>query len=656
MGWIHTLKFRIVTLAFATGVLSAVGTAQVLLRTTQQDIESLLLASGASDRQTTAALLASKLEILQATLTAMTRSVDPALWDDTPALERHLSQRTATNTLFDSIFASSIDGQTKVRLVDGKPSTDLPKIIDRPYFKQAIESDQMVVSEPVVGRASNIPIVILASAAPQRNGKPTGVIGGSLALDSAGLFYNIGLGDLRDGSRSLVMSRTGVILAHPDPNRVMGKASEEPGLSEVYARWRDSGSPIDTDGQAVLSSGYLISMAGIAVSDWMLVRLTPQSIALQPLRSAQRAAWMSAAGVGLFAALLAIAFGLHVTRPIGWLRDRAMASLSDTPDNLAPWPDKWGGEVGELARVFQHVEDERERRQSETRALLLQLEAVLNHAEIGIALSRNSIFELVSRRFCETLGMEKRDMEGKPTRIIYPSDEAYRALADRARPQFLEQGFFAGEVELIRKSGETFWAHMRGRAVVAGDMSKGTIWTFEDVTAARDQREKLTWSSSHDALTGLFNRPAFEAVLKMATAHAGTEPFCALFLDLDRFKHVNDTAGHAAGDAVLREVAKAIQAQVRKADTVARLGGDEFAVVLSNCPLQHARLIAEKIRAAVLAYQLDWEGQCFSVGASIGMVLVDASFATAEAVLAAADNACYAAKHRGRNCVMVYGD
>lgn len=656
MAWVHTLKFKIVTLAVATGMLSAVGTAQLILHTTQQDIESLLLENGANNRQGTASLLASKLEILQTTLTAATHSISPALWSDPRALERHLRQESAANALFDVVLASNADGQILVRLVDGKPSDDRPNIADRPYFQQAIRSGQVVISEPIIGPVSKIPRVILATAAPQLDGKPTGIIGGSLPLGSSGLFYNIGLGDLRDASRSLVMNRSGVILAHPDPARLMGKASEEPGLSEVYQTWRDAGSPIGTDGQAVLSSGYLISMAGIAASDWMLVRMTPQSIALKPLRAAQRAAWASAAGVGLVAALLAICFGLRVTRPIDKLRHRAMASLTDTPGNLASWPKKWGGEVGELAGVFQHVEEERERRQGETRALLLQLEAVLNHAEVGIALSRDGKFELVSRHFCATFGMDKSDMEGKPTRIIYDSDEAYEALGLRARPQFMEQGFFSGEVELMRKSGEKFWARMRGRAVVAGDMSKGTIWTFEDVTDMKTHREQLAWNSSHDALTGLTNRPAFETLLTEATADAEAAPFCALFIDLDKFKHVNDTGGHAAGDAVLRDIAKKLASQVRKSDTVSRVGGDEFAVLLHQCPQDHARDIAEKMRKAVVDYSLAWEGHEFKVGASIGMVRVDSSFADIAAVLAAADAACYAAKHQGRNRVVVHGD
>jgi diguanylate cyclase len=655
MALFQTLRFRIVTLAFTTAVASALGTAQLMLHSTQQNIETLLLDSSARHQQVSAALLANKIEILQTTLTAITRSIDPDLWSDPAALAQRLRQESAANALFDVVLAADAKGQVLVRLVDGIASAELPDIADRPYFQRALASSRMVISEPIIGRATYAPQLVLALAMPSRNGPPLGVIGGSLPLGSAGAFHNIGLADAQEGARSLVINRQGVILAHPDPARLMGQASDEPGLADAYRRWRDATPAGGSRGQAELSSGFLISMAPIAESDWTLVRMTPQRTALQALHTARDAAWLSAAGVGLAAALLAAWFGLGLVRNFARLRDRAMASLTDANANLAPWP-AWGGEIGELARVFQHVEEQRVGRESETRSLLLQLEAVLNHAEVGIALTRNGVFELVSRRFCETFGIDKSELEGQPTRVIYPSDEAFAKLSEQARPQFIAQGFFAGEVELVRKSGEIFWASMRGRAVVPGDVSKGTIWTFEDVTDMRAQREKLTWSSSHDALTGLLNRAAFETVLVDATANAAKAPFCAMFIDLDHFKKINDSAGHAAGDAVLRDVARILQTQVRKADTVARLGGDEFAVVLSECPLQQGRVIAEKIRAAVQAYRLDWKGQSHSIGSSIGMVRVDAGFTQADAVLAAADNACYAAKGRGRNCIMVYGD
>jgi diguanylate cyclase len=279
---------------------------------------------------------------------------------------------------------------------------------------------------------------------------------------------------------------------------------------------------------------------------------------------------------------------------------------------------------------------------------------VLDHAEVGIALTRDGRFELVSRHFCHVFRCDKQDAVGQPTRMIYASDEAFAALAERARPSFLEHGAFDGELRLMRRNGQEFWAHMRGRAVVAGDVSQGTIWTIEDVTAAREQRDRLTYTATHDALTGLANRAAFEVVLDEATRNSAFTPFCALFIDLDRFKQVNDVGGHAAGDALLRDVAHQIAAVLRKSDMVARLGGDEFAVLLPNCPEQQASELAEKIRSAVISYRLTWEGRSFGVGASIGLIRVCGHHASVADVLRAADAACYAAKRLGRNRVEIH--
>jgi diguanylate cyclase (GGDEF)-like protein len=213
---------------------------------------------------------------------------------------------------------------------------------------------------------------------------------------------------------------------------------------------------------------------------------------------------------------------------------------------------------------------------------------------------------------------------------------------------------FDVELELLRRNGELFWAHMRGRAVQAGDMAQGTIWTIVDVTAARSHREQLAFSAAHDTLTGLANRAAFEGALGPAAQGAAKAPFCALFIDLDRFKQVNDSGGHAAGDALLCGIARLIAGLVRKSDLAARLGGDEFAVLLPACPASQGLAIAEKLCAAVSDYRLDWEGQRFTVGASVGLVHVTDDRSTVADVLRSADAACYAAKRRGRSRVEVH--
>ena len=654
LRWVKTLKFKIVAIAVVTGVVSAVSTTQIVLMKTQAEIERLLLSNDADDSERTASLLSNKLDMLQVALGAVARQATAEKWVDQERMTRFLVDKPGVNALFDSLFAVQANGQMLARVEKDNAAAGLVNIADREYFQRAMKTDQPVISRVVLGKVNKVPIVVIAIPVLSPEGKNTGVIGGSLQLHSSSLFFNLGGTAQAELSRTLVMDRSGILLAHPDPARVLGKAADEPGLAGVFARWHDSGSPIETQGAATLSSGHLVSMAGIAASDWVLLRLTPQALAMAPLAAARHTAWQAAAGVGLVAALLAGVLAWALTRPISALRARAEKLLADAGASNESWP-KQSGEVGELSLAFQHVVDQRQQRQSETQAMLHQLEAVLDHAEVGIALTRNGQFELVSRQFCRIFRCEKQNVIGQATRLIHASDEAYEALSARALPAFMEHGAFDGELELVRRSGQAFWAHMRGRAVMAGDRSKGTIWTIEDVTDVREQRERLAWASSHDALTGLANRPAFEVLLERATAHAAVAPFCALFIDLDRFKHVNDTGGHAAGDALLRDVANELAAQVRKSDTVARLGGDEFAVLLADCPLGQAELIAEKLRVAVVAYQLLWEGHSFGVGASIGLVPVDATYVTAADVLRAADAACYAAKKQGRNCVAVHG-
>ncbi|MEO6625551.1 MAG: diguanylate cyclase [Burkholderiaceae bacterium] len=652
MHRLNTLKLKIIVLAVVTGVVSALGTAQLVLNSTRVEIEHLVLAGAVDEAHGRATLLASKLDTLQLTLKSVAAQVAPAMWLDPDLMRRFLQEKPAAGALFDSISAARADGTMIVRLVKGEATAELPHIADRPYFQRAMKSDQPVLSEPVIGRISKAPILVMALAVPSATGKPDGILAGSVELASARLFLSLG-GDAQEGSRSMILDRMGVLLAHPDPKRVMAQADSEPGLREVFRHWRDRGSPINTEGTATFSGDYLISMAGIAFSDWVLVRLTPRVSALQPVMVAQRTAWLTAVGVGCLSALLAGLVAFLLVRPISQLQARATRLLTQDADLHEPWPEQ-SGEVGSLARVFAKVVEQRQQRHDETQSLLLQLEAVLDYADVGIALTRDGRIELVSTQFCAIFHCQKHQAIGLSTRIIYASDEAYAALAALAKPEFERVGSFEGEVELLRFTGELFWAALRGRAISLGDPSKGTIWTIEDVTDERARREKLTWAANHDALTRLSNRVAFEACLENAIAEVATEPFCVLFIDLDRFKYVNDTGGHAAGDAMLRGIADQLSTQVRRSDTVARIGGDEFAMFLHKCPLSQAHEIAEKLRLAVISYQLEWEGQRYGVGASIGLVSVDARFTTGAEVMRAADAACYAAKQAGRDRVAVY--
>ena len=174
----------------------------------------------------------------------------------------------------------------------------------------------------------------------------------------------------------------------------------------------------------------------------------------------------------------------------------------------------------------------------------------------------------------------------------------------------------------------------------------------------RKAEETIHHLAYHDSLTGLINRHRFEQRLTMALRNAKdwNSEHALLYLDLDRFKVVNDTCGHVAGDELLKQLALVLQDQVRESDTLARLGGDEFGLLLENCPIDQAVQIAEKLLQAINDFRFSWGGKTFSVGGSIGLAAITAHNPSVDDLLRNADIACYAAKDGGRNRIHIYKD
>jgi diguanylate cyclase (GGDEF)-like protein/PAS domain S-box-containing protein len=184
----------------------------------------------------------------------------------------------------------------------------------------------------------------------------------------------------------------------------------------------------------------------------------------------------------------------------------------------------------------------------------------------------------------------------------------------------------------------------------------GTVLLMRDVTEQRGITRQMSYQATHDALTGLINRGEFERHVTEAldTSHRGDGHHVLCYLDLDRFKIVNDTSGHLAGDSMLREVAKLLRDAVRDSDYVGRLGGDEFGMLLVGCPLEKARQIADDVCRAVGDYRFIWKDKIFNIGVSVGLIEISAESGTMEELFAAADAACYVAKKDGAGRVAVY--
>ena len=183
----------------------------------------------------------------------------------------------------------------------------------------------------------------------------------------------------------------------------------------------------------------------------------------------------------------------------------------------------------------------------------------------------------------------------------------------------------------------------------------GVAIMHRDIQRESRHTLRLTHQASHDPLTGLFNRIEFERCLSNAIdeVHEDGSVHALMYLDLDQFKVVNDTCGHAGGDDLIRQIAALMRAKLRQTDILARLGGDEFGILLVHCGAGDGLRLAEAIREGIAQYRFVGSQRTFTVGVSIGVLNLDQKVSQVAEALGAADAACYLAKQSGRNCVQV---
>lgn len=258
-------------------------------------------------------------------------------------------------------------------------------------------------------------------------------------------------------------------------------------------------------------------------------------------------------------------------------------------------------------------------------------------------------------------GWTTADAHGHPLRQVFvlQNEQTGKPATDHVARALVEGGIFEadGDIVLSRRDGSAIAidqsvAPIRDR----GGKIVGAVLVFQDKSREREYVSRLSHLASHDALTGLINRREFEHRLQrvLTAARESDAHHAVLYLDLDQFKVVNDTCGHAAGDELLRQVAVMLRPRLREGDALARLGGDEFGVLLEHCPPEPALRIAEALRKAIGDLHFAWQRRTFRIGVSIGLVNVAGGPGTLASVLSAADAACYMAKEKGRDRVQVY--
>jgi diguanylate cyclase (GGDEF)-like protein/PAS domain S-box-containing protein len=367
-------------------------------------------------------------------------------------------------------------------------------------------------------------------------------------------------------------------------------------------------------------------------------------------------------------------------------RDRGVSAFTDVADAVAtckPHPDciiynlTHDETVSEVVRsilgekqlasgpeveLFWRMVTELKRTQNELKSSQLQLQAIIHSVMDGIVTVNESGQIMGFNPAAEKIfGYRQQELLGSPMEQL---------VAETVRQRFATcLSRFAGrrnrrslslqrrEVTALRKDGEHFSMELSASEMVLTNQ-RFFIGIIRDITERKQAEEKIAHLAHHDYLTGLPNRALFLDRLQRAIslARRGQYRAAVLYLDLDGFKQINDTLGHAAGDRLLQEVAQRLKDSVRSSDTVARVGGDEFTFVLNNVgERENVSITAERVIKA-LSRPVDLCGTSCQVGASLGISLFPDDSEEAESLLHEADEAMYAVKQNGKNAFRFYQD
>jgi diguanylate cyclase len=651
LAWLRTLKARLMLASALVIAASVLVSASVLLQRVEQRSEQAVLDREASHVEQMAGMLGQRVVMLQKMMRGAAEQMPEAAYQDPAAAVTYLRSRLALLQALNTVYVADASGRV-LAVHDGREARPVDRNLAGSEFFQRTLAGVPVVSAPMPGPADHEAVVMFTVPVLGAGQQVVAVFGGSMRLDRRNLLDDLTF-NAHDGQQratTVLTDARGAIVAHPLRERLMADVAGEPLMAGAAARWVEQGRPVEPTAIVWRADGHFIALVGVPGADWVLFRAMHDSELLGGIDQAHREAMFWALGVALTGGLLILALLTVLLGPLTRLRERVRRL--DADNSLETWPEA-DCEIGDLGRVLRRALVDRADGEQQQRALMRQMSSVMAAAPIGIAITRLRHFELVSAEWCALLGWPAGTLVGWPARDIFASQQDYDLLGPKVAMAFARSEPFVCELEFRRRDGSHFWGRLSGRPVDPVEAEVGTIWLLEDVTHQRAERERLAWSARHDPLTRLLNRAAFEDRLHARLA-AGADAGAAvlLALDLDHFKQINDSAGHAAGDRVLRDVAAVLTEQLRGGDAAARLGGDEFALLLGS-GAEGGMVVAQRLCEALARLGVEHQGRWLAIGASIGVAGLraepdaepDADF---EAWLARADRACYEAKRAGR--------
>lgn len=582
-----------------------------------------------------------RFKVLQNLASGMT----PALGADPAGLQAHLDEQPLLRELFSiGIVAISADG----RYLAAAPESPTRRQLDFTqfeYFQTVMAQSRPAVGKPRIGPVSGKPSIAFAVPVAGPGDRTVAVLAGFTTLSDPTMFASL---------EHSAVGKTGWIAISDPVHRLIVSASDssriltpvaQPGQNAMFDRFmagfEGSGIAINSRGIETLTSARRVPSTG-----WILQGVLPTAEAFAPIRQLQEHAYLLAAAVSAVISFLIWASLRQLLRPLA-ATSRRIRRMARGEESIGELPAGAGDEIGELVNSFNQLLRQRSKDEAE---LLLAANVFARTADGIVVTDTASNILSVNPAFSEITGYEAAEAIGRKPKLWrseHHTADFYREMWS----VLLETGRWRGEIWNRRKNGEAFLTWLSITAVPGPDgQAARYVSVFNDITELRRKDDRIQHLAFHDSLTGLANRALFLDRLEqgIGLAHREGGRLAVMFIDLDRFKQINDSLGHDIGDELLKHSATRLAACLRETDTVARIGGDEFVVMLRNGGGSgDLATLAEKIIAA-LGRPLRLGERDIQIGASVGIACYPFDGDDVVALMKHADAAMYAAKSAGR--------
>jgi diguanylate cyclase (GGDEF)-like protein/PAS domain S-box-containing protein len=590
-----------------------------------------------------------KFRLRQQALSGVAEHLGAAALESMVQAQVELSAQASLPTMFDHVFIFSPRGEVLANAPFGQQFVRF-NVAQRAYFSETVAQRKPVISAPYRSLVDNAPYVMMTAPIFDSNGQLVGVLGGAISLLKSNFLGGIGMTPVGQKGYFYVIS-TGerpIIINHPDRARILAPAGSDRSRASALALGGFEGTT-----ESVSSRGMqaLSSFKRLKETSWVLGAVLPADEAFGPIGEAQQRVLLLA---GLVAAMLGAmiwAAAYWLLLPVQALHEYVRARRAGA-QSMPDMPVRRRDEIGVLAEDINGLMLSEHAIKQALADNEARLRTITDHLPVLISyIDREQRYRFNNQPYQEWFGVPAQEFEGKTMLEMLGAErhEQLRPEVEQALAGYIvnreRELVLGGRKRFIRS---TYMPDYGPQAQVLGFYAM-----VHDITAQKAAESRLAFLAHHDSLTELPNRASFSDRVSLAISRAqrSLKPFAVMYLDIDKFKGINDTLGHGMGDHLLKAFARRLKENVRGTDVVGRLGGDEFVILAEDlAAATDAEGIAAKIVTA-MREPFHLGAQDVRATASVGVAICARDFLslTVSGLLECADGALYQAKQGGRD-------